>query len=181
MTGCLVHKGENKVRSMVLSKDMSVTSWSWKYFLFAVLLGGMRSLTRLLLVICWFACAVLLANFLGKSWGIIGYCVGFSVGFVVSSILTWAALLGYVLLFLPFPPCQAGKCRSIDDYEWNVAAIFGRYKWGVYRYTCRCGDKYVRDGKRFMKLLPDGETRPYKMLAGFREWSDEMENPSSPN
>jgi len=32
---------------------------------------------------------------------------------------------------------------------------------------------YIREGRRFMSLLPDDTTRPYKKLVGFRKWEDD--------
>ena len=32
---------------------------------------------------------------------------------------------------------------------------------------------YIREGKKFMALLPDDTTGPYKKLVGFRKWEED--------
>jgi hypothetical protein len=120
-------------------------------------------------------CVFLLADFLKKSWGI-GPWIGYSIGFVIVFFLSWAILLGHILLFFPFPSCRQRKCHSIDDYTWNIGSFLGREGWGVYSYKCECGNEYVREGKRFMEVLPDGTKRPYKKLIGFRKWADDLDS-----
>jgi hypothetical protein len=95
---------------------------------------------------------------------------------VIASILTWAIWLGRILFFYPFPFCRRGKCHSIEDYRWYIDAIFGRVGRGVYLYKCKCGDEYIREGKRFMEILPDGTKRPYKKLVSFRKWADDLDS-----
>jgi len=73
------------------------------------------------------------------------------------------------------------------NYSWDADTIYGKRKWGCYIYRCNCGDHYLRHGKRFMEILPpssaevigewvtvtEANTRSYKKLTGFREWSDD--------
>jgi hypothetical protein len=133
------------------------------------------------------ALAGLLGSFLKTSFGISPW-IGVPVAFMCLCFLAWAVLLGRLLLFVPFPTCRKGKCHGIDDYSWFHGTFFGKCKWGVYWYSCRCGDKYLRRGKRFMEFIPEvvvppspwvniskGTTRPYKKLVGFRKWADDVE------
>lgn len=41
-------------------------------------------------------------------------------------------------------PYAPGSCLSIRDYGWRSLLLFGREISGAYRYTCQCGDRYVR-------------------------------------
>ena len=134
------------------------------------------TLPRLLVTGFWVACGMLLAMYLGKLWGIGGYCIGFVVGIVAAFLFTWIIILGRVLLFLPFPPCRNGKCNRLGEYVWQQGTIYGWTKWGVYSYRCKCGDYYIRDRKRFMQLLSDGTKQPYKKLIGIREWADDLDS-----
>jgi hypothetical protein len=162
-------------------------SSSFIRFIVDVLLGGHRNVIRFLRTIFFMALAVPLGDFLKRSWGISEW-IGYPIAFVVICLLTWAVLLGRILLFFPFPSCRKGKCHSIDDYEWCYGCFFGKFKWGVYWYLCHCGDQYLRRGKRFMEFIPEvtvppspwvninkGTTRPYKILIGFRKWADDTD------
>ena len=133
------------------------------------------TLPRLLGTTFWIVCGMLLALYLGKSWGVVGNCIGFTIGLAGVILFTWLILLGRILLFLPFPPCRQGKCHRLGDYVWRQGTIYGWEKWGVYSYRCKCGDYYVRDRKRFMQLLSDGTKQPYKKLIGFRKWADDLD------
>ena len=132
--------------------------------------------------------ASLLAVFLKRSLGI-SLWIGVPIVFVAICWLAWAVLLGRLLLFVPFPPCRKNKCHEIDDDSWFHGTFLGKCKWGVYWYSCRCGDQYLRRGKRFMEFIPEavappspwvniskGTTRPYKKLVGFRKWADDTES-----
>lgn len=132
------------------------------------------TLPRLLVTTSWIGCGALLAKDMGTAWGPVGYCFGFALGFIGAFVLTWAFLLGRFLLFFPFPSCQRGKCNRVADYVWKKGSIYGYEKGGIYRYKCRCNDEYIRRGKRFLEVLPDGTARPYKRLIGFRKWADDL-------
>jgi hypothetical protein len=40
-------------------------------------------------------------------------------------------------------------------------------------YISAVAGMYIHERKRFMALLPDATTRPYKKLVGFRKWEDD--------
>jgi len=132
------------------------------------------TLTRLTLTSTLLWCGVDLALFLGTFIGVLGYIAGFILGIVGAFFAIWLALYFRVILFQPFPPCKRGKCLSIRDYEWRYGSFYGYERWGVYWYRCKCGDQYVRVGKRFTILLSDGSTLPYKALVGFHKWGDDV-------
>lgn len=106
--------------------------------------------------------------------GFTGYLVGFPLGSFLAIFVTWAVLLGRIALLYPFPLCQMGQCRGFGQYVWMRGTIYGYERGGRYRYRCKCGDEYVRRGKRFMHVLANGTEAPYKKLIGFRKWEDDV-------
>jgi len=143
--------------------------YSWLRFLADGFIGVIWVPMRLLSVICWLALGVVLAEKLNRFMSISFWvAVPFAVTFVL--LLIWAVSIGWVLLFFPFPSCRKGKCCNISDYTWGMGRIYGREKWGVYHYWCRCGDEYIHKGKQFLQVLPDGTKRPYMTRTGFRTW-----------
>jgi hypothetical protein len=171
---------------ITLRKLLYKAQWSLAWFILYVLVW--KTLITLLRSMTFIVVAALLAIFLKNHFGISDW-IGFPIVFVVMCLLIWAVLLGRLLLFVPFPSCRKGKCHSIDDYSWFHGTFFGKCKWGVYWYSCRCRDQYLRRGKRFMEFIPEpkdspspwvdirkGTTRPYKKLIGFRKWADDTES-----
>jgi len=132
----------------------------------------MLTLPRFVGTAIWIACGVVLSSRFGKAWGTSGYVFGFLAGFSAAFLLTWLILVTRNLLLMPFPECRRGKCRTFRDYVWKRGTIYGWEKGGIFRYRCKCGDEYVRDGDRFMEVLSDGTTRPYKKYQGGK-WVDE--------
>jgi hypothetical protein len=132
------------------------------------------TLPGLLLVSSWFFCGGLLGLALQERWGHPGFFLGCLLGTLGGAIVTWVVLTGRLLLFFPLPPCRQGKCRLLGkDFVWKKGSILGYEGKGVYHYKCKCGDEYLRTGKKFQELLPDGTTRSYKTLVGFRTWADD--------
>jgi hypothetical protein len=132
------------------------------------------TLPRLLIAMFWALCGGLLWLAFRTPWGKPGYYVFALVGFIAGLIITRAFLVGRLRMFFPFPLCRQGKCyRFGQDYVWRLGTLFGYETRGIYLYRCSCGDMYIREGKRFMSLLPDDTTRPYKKLVGFRKWEDD--------
>lgn len=134
----------------------------------------MLTLPRLIVTAIWIASGVVLSSLLGRAWGTFGYVFGFLVGVVIVILLTWIIILSRNLLLMPFPVCRSGKCRTFRDYTWKRGTLYGREKGGIFRYRCRCGDEYIRDGRRFLQVLSDGTTRPYKKYEGGNQWVDDV-------
>jgi hypothetical protein len=132
------------------------------------------TLPRLLLVTFWALCGGLTWIAVQKPWGKIGYGAFNLVGVILGLLITRAVLVGRLRVFFPLPLCRRGKCHKLGrDYVWRLGTLFGYETKGNYLYKCACGDIYVRQGTRFMELLPDGTRRPYKRLVGFRRWPDD--------
>jgi hypothetical protein len=130
------------------------------------------NLPKLLITTFWIIFAAALGHELHRSWGAVGYIVGFPAGFAGAFMLTWAVIVGRILVLYPFPVCRQGKCRGFRQFAWRLGTIHGWEEWGLHRYRCQCGDQYIRRGRRFNQLLPDGKELPYKRLVGFRTWAD---------
>ena len=129
---------------------------------------------RLLIAMFWSLCGGLLWLAIRRPWGKTGYWVFAFFGLAAGLIIIRPVLIGRLRLLFPFPLCRRGKCyRFGQDYVWRLGTLFGYEGKGIYLYGCRCGDMYIREGKRFMALLPDDTTLPYKKLVGFRKWEDD--------
>lgn len=131
---------------------------------------------RLLLMTFWGLCGALFWSGLKRPCGKPGQWVFEFLGFFAGLFITWVVLKCRILLLFPFPLCQQGKCsRMGQDYVWRLGTLFGYEQNGMYLYKCRCGDMYLREGKRFMRLLEDDTLSAYKRLVGFRKWADDPE------
>ncbi len=113
---------------------------------------------------------------------------------VIGTILGWrhggvflAVLLGVTGLFVPFglaqlmnglayvcdriwpprPHCANGRC-SFHDYE--VVSVTGKDVILV----CKCGDRYFKSGKRFMRLGAEETRKPYMVSAGWGRWRPDI-------
>ena len=144
-------------------------SSGWLRFLADGFIGLLWLPLRLVSASWWIAWGVVLADGLNRLFGLSRWIGGpLSLSFVL--LVVWASSLGRLLVFFPFPPCRRGQCRDIDAYTWVKGRIYGREKWGMYHYWCKCGDEYIREGKRFLQVLPDGTRQAYMALVGFRKW-----------
>jgi hypothetical protein len=130
---------------------------------------------RLLIATFWSDVGAFLWFALRKPLGQPGIRVFGILGFAIGLLITRAILVGRLQLLFPLPSCRQDKCHRFgQDYVWRLGTLFGYESRGIYLYRCRCGDTYIRKGKRFMSLLPDESMRPYKKLVGFRTWVDDL-------
>jgi hypothetical protein len=120
-------------------------------------------LTRLIGTALWIAVGVAVSSSFGARWGKIGYAGGFLVGALGAFLLTWWGLLTLHVLLKPWPECRRKKCHTFRDYVWKRGSIYGREKGSQYRYRCKCGDEYLRRGRRFLKVSEDGSVHPFKI------------------
>lgn len=134
---------------------------------------------------CWAGCP----------FGGFGFVAAVTSSNLMLAFVLWILLLGRILLFYPFPTCKKSPCSTIADYNWDARFIFGRAGWNSYIYECRCGDFYLRHGRRFLIVvepepgpeehpeksrdvrITGANTRPYVKLTGFRTWACD-DNPS---
>ena len=147
-------------------------SWGWRRFLADSVIGTIHSFFRLLLLICWIALGVVLGDLLNRFCGIPKW-LGTPLSITVVFLCAWAFFLLRLLVFFPFPPCRRGQCRNINAYTWVMGRVYGQEGWRTYRYWCKCGDEYVREGNRFKFVQPDGNRQTYMRLVGFRKWKEE--------
>ncbi|WP_124327403.1 hypothetical protein [Desulfonema ishimotonii] len=153
----------------IFYKWITNESWGFLRFLADGFVGLLFIPARFLVIFWWFSIGCFIAKALNGFIGI-NFLIGSIWAFLFILLLLWAISLGRLLIFFPFPSCRQKKCNNINDYTWTMGQIYGREKWGVHRYWCRCGDEYVRQGKRFMRILPDGTKQPYMILGSFRNW-----------
>lgn len=138
-----------------------------------VVIGLQWKPLRLYNVILWILFGTYIADeFVGQD-NFYAYCIVLSLACIAVSILNWAVVLLRILILYPFPTCARHKCHTMQDYAWLIGSIYGRASWGKYRYWCNCGDEYVRVKRRFLRVLENGTTIPYKKLTGVRTWVDD--------
>jgi hypothetical protein len=120
-------------------------------------------------------CMALLSMCFLRRWIATVHIADFALGFYVP-ILWWGTKILLWIVFSPFPICKNGKCRGMNSFFRDVALSQGKQVEAANQpivYTCRCGDEYVRCGKRFMALDSERTPQPYKRLVGFHRWADD--------
>ncbi len=158
----------------VYSKWFLSESWGWRRFLADTFVGVIYSPFNLLWVIWWTALGYTLAIRLNERWGLYTW-IGIPASIALVYLLLWVLSLMRIILIFPLPPCKQGLCRGIDGYTWVMGHIYGRERRGTFHYWCKCGDEYVREGKRFFYVCPDGTRQIYMTLVGFRKWQFESQ------
>jgi hypothetical protein len=136
-------------------------------------MGKPLTLRRLLVLIICVSFGSELGIGLGRRWGLIGLAIGFPLGTFLAVYCADFIVVGWYRLFIHFPHCRNGKCSQPSDYMWLAGTFYGCEGWRKFRYRCRCGDIYLRKGRHFMEVLPDGTLRLYKKQIGFGKWEDE--------
>lgn len=121
-----------------------------------------------------FASIIAAGYFCGKWMGVYYGIVGWIIGFILGSSLAvaaWFALNKLIRLRAKWRPirpiCKNGKCpaRVYKLLECKERVVF----------QCRCGTKYLKNGRRFMEMLDDGSTKPYMRRCGlFGKWEKDM-------
>lgn len=158
---------------------LTAGKWGWMYFLMDGFVGQLWYLSRQLFVIFWMVVAWVIAERLGIANGLYVWLTVPPIALGIFFLL-WASMLGWLTLFYPLPPCRHGICRGFEGYYWPEGLLFGRWKWGMYIYRCKCShEEYWRKGKRFLRILEGGKEVPYMVLAGFRDWQPDPEKASS--
>ena len=68
----------------------------------------------------------------------------------------------------PHPVCENGTCTWVD---YHAVKSHG----SDIEFMCKCGRRYLKSGKQFLKLPENGQTSPYKRLGGEQLWEDDIE------
>ncbi len=157
-----------KTMKNIFYRCLTDEHWGFLRFLADGFIGLLFIPSRFLVLFGWFAAGSIMAKTLNRFAGI-SMLIGTTLSVLFILLLLWAISVGRLLIFFPFPPCRQKKCNSISDYTWIMGRIYGREKWGVYRYWCMCDDEYIRQGKRFMQVSDDTE-QSYMILDSFRNW-----------
>lgn len=112
------------------------------------------------------ACGLALGAFISKHYGL-GYgLLAIPAGFIGGiTFLKCIRAMGWLWYkFFPLRPiCRKGLCRS-RDYQLAEVTEKGSV------FMCKCGDKFLRTGKLFCEISPDGTPRPYMRYKGLRLW-----------
>jgi hypothetical protein len=130
-----------------------------------------------ILIFCIPFCTGMLSVCLLRNWKDPIYLLEFALGFYVPVLWFWTMILLSILLD-PFPACRSGNCRGSKDFTVSETCYYSnknRPVDGSVEYKCKCGDEYVRRGKKFMALDPERRPNPYKKLIGFHKWADDTE------
>lgn len=97
---------------------------------------------------------------------------GWGDAYLFSTLGSFVILLGVLPLLMRFydwlrgnpPDCKCGLPESVRKYETDANQNFVS--------ICTCGRRYMRDGKKFMEVLPDGSVQPYLKRKNAR-WVDD--------
>lgn len=127
------------------------------------------NISELLFFIFNCLCAFLLGRHLSSDLGTAGWLIGVPLGFalgvgVVKGISAGAKRWHRWCMSHPdCPVCRRGKCSATDfeQYQFTQEGVI---------YRCRCGDPYLRKGRRFLEILPNGSQRPYMVRKAFCGW-----------
>jgi len=109
---------------------------------------------------------------LGRHFGTFVGCIGAGLGLICWGGLFWK--IADKRFMIGRPPCRLGKCSDSKGYSF-VKIIDGKAQ-----YQCRCGDKYILDGNRFLILNEKGIAQPYmKRKHAFAKWQIETQQSGS--
>lgn len=90
----------------------------------------------------------------GALVGIVGLIVGIGL---------WELAQTWLIIGVPpAPPCRKGCC-TYKEYK-------RCYAENEVLYVCQTGDQYIREGRRFMQIMPDGTREPYMIWKPLRKW-----------
>ncbi len=110
------------------------------------------------------------AKYFGNKFGIIGNIFGFIGGFIIAFLIIGIiAFLGdFFIGGIPrLPYCENNKCKGPDNYEFETP------KNGTFVNKCKCGNMYIRQGKKFLKIDENGNTTKYLVYIPFKGWIED--------
>lgn len=108
----------------------------------------------------------------GYLWGFLGGSLGpylVLLSFVVAALAVQKAGEAIFTGTTRFPLCRRGCCRSsrwfFRDGDYRLESFAGENA-----YRCRCGDVYVKRGRRVFLAQDDGALQPYMIWKPLRGW-----------
>lgn len=128
-----------------------------------------------------FAVGAVVGNYFGPQGSPVskwGYWIGFTIAYFPCSILVYWLICMYAKSILSVPCCrQRCYCKVGEDYTYLENTACGWIGRGFY-FKCKCGEEYLRRGRRFLRVLPgDGKAwyklARYKKMKGWRTWVDD--------
>ena len=122
-------------------------------------------------------CALTARKMFGE-YGHVAVGIGSFIGLILGVVGSWTIFFSLVKLrvkyFLSLPRCKRDCCyRFGPDYTWRKGTIYGWIDWSQHHFRCKCGDQYLRKGRKFMEVHPDNLLKPYKRLEGWSTWVDD--------
>lgn len=124
------------------------------------------TLIELLVVIFWLTIIVLASSKGYDEAGWIGLIVGLVAGGILPPLLlqSLAFLENFFWGGIPrFPQCRKGQC---DEESYKFVHLAN----GQVASQCRCGDLYMKCGRRFLEIDEGGTSRQYLKWIPFKGW-----------
>lgn len=133
---------------------------------------GLSTIAMILTIIVALSGGIVVAGISGSNLGWIGYVGGFVVG-LFGALLVFGALIYSIIISVgiivgfSYPVCSNGSCRdgASPNNNYSFEMIEGKLV-----AHCRCGDLYVKKGRRVFRLETDGSLTPYMIWKPFLGW-----------
>ena len=125
------------------------------------------TLTEMLVIAFLLGFSISMSQSFGSRFGVLGYVLGFIGGGL--AILLGLAFIALLLDLwtggIPrLPLCENNKCKGPYNYTSS------KLDDGTYTNQCKCGNRYKRDKRRFLKIDKDGKESKYLIWRPFRGW-----------
>ncbi len=121
---------------------------------------------ELVLFLINFAVASYIALLGLRRYGWIGFVAGFVLGFILLPTCILAMVWLRVMIFTgkpSLPKCGNQRCEA-RDYR-----VIRGTKDG-FLYECKCGIRYMKEGRQTYEVLPNGEDAAYMEWRAFKGW-----------
>jgi hypothetical protein len=154
----------------------------------------LNELLALLMIISFMIAGLLKGVKIGNEFGVIGAIIGAVVGSIAGLVAALALILLIVLIYRPYeafwkwwrpypPVCENGTCVGYEAYETMKTPDEVRVNASDISpvcYRCKCGNHYGGGTKtlwnRWVRIMPDGTTRPYLKHRSFGRWKPDRED-----
>jgi hypothetical protein len=129
------------------------------------------TLIEILLGFLFIVAGSICSRHFGNQFGVWGYILGLIGGFLASFLII-GLVLGFIDYFIHgvprYPSCKKGQCRKARDF--TIKKI-NNDKFGA---QCRCGDLYVRQGRRCLIINENGKESNYAIWIPFKGWKKDL-------